>query len=86
LALSTGAACAWAAVVDAVVASLSSPTCDPGTDFAILTGAALALRPIVPRLTPWRGPVRQLPPLQLSPSMALASAMPSPVFSTQPAE
>ncbi|NMN06385.1 MULTISPECIES: hypothetical protein [unclassified Novosphingobium] len=85
-ALSTGAACAWAAVIDALVASLSSPTCDPGTDFAILTGAALALRPIVPRLTPWRGPVRQLPPLQLSPAMALASAMPGPAFSTQPAE
>jgi hypothetical protein len=85
-ALSTGAACAWAAVIDAVVSSLSSPTCDPGTDFAILTGAALALRPIVPRITPWRGPLRHLPPLQLSPAMALKASMPVPAFSPEPAE
>lgn len=80
-ALSTGAACAWAALVDVIVSSLSSPTCDPGTDFAILTGAALALRPIVPHVAPWRGPVRRLPPLQLSPTMVLHSTLPEPAFS-----
>jgi hypothetical protein len=51
-ALNTGAACAWAALIDVIISSLSSPTCDPGTDFAILTGAALALRPIVPHMAP----------------------------------
>jgi hypothetical protein len=74
-ALNTGAACAWAALIDVIISSLSSPTCDPGTDFAILTGAALALRPIVPHMAPWRGPIRRLPPLTLSPAMALQSAM-----------
>ena len=43
-ALSTAAACAWAMVMGIAVASISSPTCDPGTDIAMLSGAALALR------------------------------------------
>lgn len=41
---STAAACAWAMLMGLAVASISSPTCDPGTDIAILSGAALALR------------------------------------------
>lgn len=85
-ALNTGAACAWAALIDVIISSLSSPTCDPGTDFALLTGAALALRPIVPHMAPWRGPIRRLPPLTLSPAMALQSAMNGPTFSAEPAE
>ena len=43
-ALSTGAACAWAMLMGIAMTSISSPTCDPGTDIAILGGAALALR------------------------------------------
>ncbi len=42
--LSTAAACAWAMLMGVAVASISSPTCDPGTDIAMLSGAALALR------------------------------------------
>lgn len=43
-ALSTAAACSWAMIMGVAIASIASPTCDPGTDFAILSGAALALR------------------------------------------
>lgn len=43
-ALGTGAAAAWAMLMGVIVASISLPSCDPGTDFAILAGAALALR------------------------------------------
>jgi hypothetical protein len=43
-ALSTAAACSWAMLMGLAVASISSPTCDPGTDFAMLAGAALAMR------------------------------------------
>ncbi len=42
--LSTAAACGWAMLMGLAVASISSSTCDPGTDIAILSGAALALR------------------------------------------
>lgn len=40
----TGASAAWAMAMGLVVASISFPSCDPGTDFAVLSGAALALR------------------------------------------
>ncbi|MBU6393754.1 MAG: hypothetical protein KGQ75_04180 [Sphingomonadales bacterium] len=43
-ALSTAAAASWAMIMGLAIASIASPTCDPGTDFAILSGAALALR------------------------------------------
>jgi hypothetical protein len=39
-----GAAAGWAAVSVLIPASVASPTCDPGTDFAIFTAVALALR------------------------------------------
>ena len=39
-----GAAASWAAVGVLIPASVASPTCDPGTDFAIFAGVALALR------------------------------------------
>jgi hypothetical protein len=42
--LAVGAAASWAVLLLVAVASVASPTCDPGTDFAILAGAALALR------------------------------------------
>lgn len=45
LAAATGGAAAWAMLMGLMIASLGSPSCDPGTDFAILSGAALALRP-----------------------------------------
>lgn len=85
-ALATGAACAWAMLVDVVVSSLSSPTCDPGTDFALLTGAALALRPIVPRMAPWRGPIRRPLPLQRPPSPRPDPGAASAAFGAVPAE
>ncbi|WP_298166448.1 hypothetical protein [Novosphingobium sp.] len=42
--LSTAAACGWAMMMGLMMASISSPTCDPGTDIAMLSGAALSLR------------------------------------------
>lgn len=39
-----GAAASWGAVAAFIPASLIATTCDPGTDFAIFGGAALALR------------------------------------------
>lgn len=48
-ALGTGAAAAWAMLMGVLVASISLPSCDPGTDFAILAGAALALRARMPQ-------------------------------------
>jgi hypothetical protein len=39
-----GAAAAWAAIGVLLPASISSPTCDPGSDFAVFTAVALALR------------------------------------------
>lgn len=39
-----GAAASWGAVAALIPASLIATTCDPGTDFAIFGGAALALR------------------------------------------
>jgi hypothetical protein len=66
-ALSTAAACAWAMLMGIAVASISSPTCDPGTDIAMLSGAALALRrhpaatPGVVNYTPLAAPPQPLP-------------------------
>lgn len=40
----TGAAAAWAMAVGIGVASVSAPSCDPGLSFAVLSGAAIALR------------------------------------------
>jgi len=37
-------ACAWAMLMAIVIASVTAANCDPGSDFAILSGAALALR------------------------------------------
>lgn len=45
LAAATGGAAGWAMFLGLLIASLGSPSCDPGTDFAIMSGAALALRP-----------------------------------------
>lgn len=39
-----GGAAAWAMVMGVGLAAIALPTCDPGTDFAILSGCALALR------------------------------------------
>jgi len=38
------AAAAWAMLIDACVASVSAPSCDPGLGFAVMSGAAIALR------------------------------------------
>ncbi|MFT4055018.1 MAG: hypothetical protein QM681_10965, partial [Novosphingobium sp.] len=40
------AAAAWSIVVGIGVASVSSPSCDPGLAFAVLSGAAIALRAV----------------------------------------
>lgn len=40
----TAVAAAWAMLVGVGVASVSAPSCDPGLNFAILSGAAIALR------------------------------------------
>jgi hypothetical protein len=49
-----GAAAAWAMLVGVGVASVSAPSCDPGLSFAILSGAAIALRwrPATPNARP----------------------------------
>ncbi|MEO0033733.1 MAG: hypothetical protein RIS94_3491 [Pseudomonadota bacterium] len=65
--LATGAACAWAMLMGTAVASISSPSCDPGTDFAILGGAALVLRGPVRFVATgrWRTPLLLPPPVQM---------------------
>ncbi len=55
-ALSTAAAASWAMVMGVAIASISSPTCDPGTDFAIMSGAALALRRMQTAARPAQAP------------------------------
>jgi hypothetical protein len=72
VALSTAAACSWAMLMGMVVASIASPTCDPGTDFAIMAGAALALRrqPVAA----WDAPV----PLPLEAQPIAATSAPAP--------
>ncbi len=41
-----GAAASWGALAALISASLIAPSCDPGTDFGLFAGAALALRTI----------------------------------------
>lgn len=67
-----GAAASWAVVAVLIETALIAPTCDPGTDFGVFAGAALALRtrrkgapvaapvPTAPRTASWLG---DLPPL-----------------------
>lgn len=71
-ALATGAACGWAMIMGVAMASIASPTCDPGTDFAMLAGAALALRrqQAAPRAAPEPTPLAEAP--------LAASAVPGP--------
>jgi len=42
--MAVAGACAWAMLMAIVIASVTAPNCDPGSDFALLSGAALALR------------------------------------------
>jgi len=42
--MAVAGACAWAMLMAIVLASVTAANCDPGSDFAILSGAALALR------------------------------------------
>jgi len=42
--MAVAGACAWAMLMAIVIASVTAANCDPGSDFAILSGAALALR------------------------------------------
>ena len=42
--LAVAGACAWAMLMAIVIAGVTAPNCDPGSDFALLSGAALALR------------------------------------------
>ena len=60
-------ACAWAMLMAVVIASVTAANCDPGSDFAILSGAALALRGRAAR-----NGIRST--LQLSPVATLAPA------------
>jgi hypothetical protein len=64
--LAVAGACAWAMLMAIIVAGVSAPSCDPGSDFALLSGAALALRGRSPR-----GVRRHRP--DLSPVAALAT-------------
>lgn len=81
--LATGAACAWALVQSLFINSLSLPGCDPGTDFAILTGAALALRVKQVRWVAARAPT----PLLLRdalPAFTSLDELPMPNFTAPP--
>lgn len=42
--VSTGIAASWAALLSLIPYGVSAPSCDPGADFGVLAGAALALR------------------------------------------
>jgi hypothetical protein len=42
--MAVAGACAWAMLMALIVAGINAPSCDPGSDFALLSGAALALR------------------------------------------
>lgn len=77
---STAAACGWAMLMGLAVASISSPTCDPGTDIAMLSGAALALRR---RQTPAR--VRRPVTAPLSAPPLAVRAAPEPFILRDPA-
>ena len=65
--MAVAGACAWAMLMAIVIASVTAANCDPGSDFAILSGAALALRSRGVRTG-----MRSV--LQLSPVTALAAA------------
>ncbi len=71
-ALATAAACSWAMLIGLAMASIAAPTCDPGTDFAMMAGAALGLRrqQVAARMA--------LPPLPLEAPPIAANAAPAP--------
>lgn len=71
-ALSTAAACSWSMLMGLAMASIASPTCDPGTDFAMMAGAALGLRrqQVAARVA--------LPPVPLEAPPIPVSAAPAP--------
>jgi len=65
--MAVAGACAWAMLMALIVAGVNAPSCDPGSDFALLSGAALALRS--------RSPFgARRPVLELSPVAVLAAA------------
>lgn len=69
--LAVAGACAWAMLMAVIVAAITAPNCDPGSDFALLSGAALALR--------GRNPVRSgasAPSFPAPPSVAPRFAAP----------
>lgn len=72
----TGVAAAWTAACMLIPASVASPTADPGGDFAIFAGAALALRRPT-RASQRSGGDENLPERQAHPG----SPWPSPVIS-----
>jgi hypothetical protein len=47
--MAVAGACAWAMLMAIIIAGITAPSCDPGSDFALLSGAALALRGRSPR-------------------------------------
>jgi len=69
-ALATGAAAAWAMLIGVLVASIALPSCDPGTDFAILAGASLALRARLPQIAAVRPPTAWAKASELQPQVA----------------
>jgi len=64
--MAVAGACAWAMLMAIIVAGVNAPSCDPGSDFALLSGAALALRGRSPRAA-------RRPALDLSPVTAMAA-------------
>ncbi|MEI6643570.1 MAG: hypothetical protein WCL10_16175, partial [Novosphingobium sp.] len=86
-ALSTAAACSWAMLMGIAMASISSATCDPGTDIAFLGGAGLALRRWRPVPPPVAAPSPlAAPPLAVSAStepLMLCRPAPAPGFAMQ---
>lgn len=80
-ALSTAAACSWAMLMGLAMASIASPTCDPGTDFAMLAGAALGLRrqQPAPRAAPAPSPLGAPPITAIeAPAPFLLASAPTP--------
>ena len=65
--LAVAGACAWAMLMAVIVAGITAASCDPGSDFAVLSGAALALR--------GRSPVRVRQPASV-PRDLVARAVP----------
>ncbi|KUR74308.1 hypothetical protein [Novosphingobium sp. FSW06-99] len=64
--MAVAGACAWAMLMAIIVAGVNAPSCDPGSDFALLSGAALALRGRSPHAA-------RRPALDLSPVTAMAA-------------